>query len=221
MAEQESGPGLSIGQSLTLMFGFLIASVLIFVFGFWVGYDAAQRRLAREQQVIRLPVQGRPTVRGETTPTPTATKVAAETPTPTKKVVTKSPLTGRKTTPTKAATRTKTKAPPATATPSVPAPTRTRTMTPKPTATLKVESEAGGVIWTVQAGATTDPVQAVMLGRRLREKGYDAYTVTGKVDGVMWYRVRVGQFRSRVQAKVLEIRLQEEEGLEEAFAVRR
>jgi cell division septation protein DedD len=85
--------------------------------------------------------------------------------------------------------------------------------------TKVAQDEAVGAVWTVEAGTTTDPVQAVVLAHRLRAKGYEAYTVTGKVDTVMWYRVRVGRFDNRVQAKVLEIKLKQEEGLKEASVV--
>jgi len=68
MAKRETAPGLSIGQLVTLTFGFLLASALIFAFGFWVGYDAAQRRLARDQQFVRLPVAPAPTKAAVLTP---------------------------------------------------------------------------------------------------------------------------------------------------------
>jgi cell division septation protein DedD len=183
-----TAPGLSIGQLVSLTFGFLVASVLIFAFGWWVGYDVAEQRLAKEQQVIRLPAKPPP-------PTATATRAPSFTASP--GLPTATP-------------------PPPTATRTAVAPTRppTRTAAP-PLAPTSAPSVVTG--WTVQANATTDPVQAVVLARRLRSSGYDAYTVTGPIGGVMWYRVRVGRFRDRAEAQVVADRLQREEGLEAAF----
>ena len=45
-----------------LIFGFLLASALIFLFGIWVGRDVAERRLAQEERVVRVPVPVQPTV---------------------------------------------------------------------------------------------------------------------------------------------------------------
>jgi len=212
MADRENRAGLSIGQLVTLTFGFLVASALIFAFGFWVGYDAAQRRLARDQQIVRLPVEGRP----PTGPAraPAAAPATALFPTPRAAVTMATPApTGTmilQSTPTRAFP---------TSTPSSVPPTRTATREAAPTVTgtATMVAEIPGAVWTVQAGATTDPGEAVRIMLGLRQKGYDAYTVTAQVDGVMWYRVRVGRFRSRVEAKVLEIRLKDEEGMKDAF----
>ena len=38
--------GLGLGQLFALIFGFLITSALIFLFGIWVGRDITERRLA-------------------------------------------------------------------------------------------------------------------------------------------------------------------------------
>jgi cell division septation protein DedD len=229
MAQRETSTGLSIGQLVTLTFGFLVASALIFAFGFWVGYDAAQRRLAREQQFVRLPVGQAPTrlptaTARESTRTPAVTAGPFEPVQPVTPVTTvragQTPgvaVPGAIPSPVPPTPR---PSPPPSSTPTRRPPTPTRTAIPAaavPTPTAG--EEAAGAVWSVQTGATTDPVQAVVLARNLRQKGYDAFTVTGKVDGTMWYRVRVGHFPSRVQAKVLELRLKQEEGLTEAFVV--
>ena len=55
MAERRS-PGLTFGQLITLTFGFLLASVVIFVFGMWVGRDLAEQQAAKQRDVARVPV---------------------------------------------------------------------------------------------------------------------------------------------------------------------
>jgi len=199
MSDRRSS-GLRIGQLITLTLGFLLASVLIFVFGLWVGRDIAEQRLARETQVIRLAV---------TSPTPFETPVAP--------AVAGLPV----------------------ATPTLPAIhlAAAPTVAPKPTARLvptpthhslalvwptsgpaaRPTPAAEGGNWTVQANATTDPVQAVVQARELRMKGYDAYTTQGPIGGVTWYRVRVGHFNDKASAKAAETKLRREEGLEAAY----
>lgn len=227
MADRGGAPGLSIGQLVTLTFGFLVASVLIFAFGWWVGYDLAQQRLAREQQVVRLPVAAPPTPPAAAAPAgsrstrpgaapaaPTATATPTEVsalPSPTRRAPTATRRVATATSPPTATRRIE----PSTPTPRRATPTRAAERAEAvPPAGGGAEAERG---WTVQAAATTDAVQAVVLARRLREKGYDAYTVTSQIQGVIWYRVRVGRFRDRTQAKVLEIRLKDQEGLTAAF----
>jgi len=71
--------------------------------------------------------------------------------------------------------------------------------------------------WTVQVNATTNPEQATDLARRLKAKGYDAYTVQAPMRGQTWYRVRVGRVKTRDKAKELENRLRNNEGMENAY----
>src|SRR5512139_3262447 len=110
MAAQRVSPGLSIGQLLTLTLGFLVASVLIFALGWWVGFDAAQQRVQRERRPLRLAVP--PEVAATSAP-------AAVSPTPT---VTPRAVGGT-------VTSTATRVP--SSTPTRP-PAVTRTLTPRP-----------------------------------------------------------------------------------------
>jgi len=190
--------GLSIGQLVTLTFGFLIASVLIFALGWLVGNDAAEQRIAREAQIVRLPVQ-LPTREPES---PGARVAAAATPPPIAVAVAATPTHPR---------------PVATSTPVLVVRAATATRPPAATKTAVPASASGMGRWTVQVSATTDPLQAVMLARKLRSKGYDAYTVQGPIGGLMWYRVRVGRYQDKAAAAATERRLKQQEGMEAAF----
>jgi len=187
MAERRS-PGLTIGQLITLTFGFLLASVVIFVFGFWVGRDLAERQAAKQRDVARVPVAPpgpeptRPVVAAATTHPPVAVAV----------VPTSTPLP--------VATATAVQVARATA-------TRVQQAATTPTA-------GGG--YTVQAYATNDMMRAVMLSKTLQNKGYAASTGTKQIGGVTWYLVRVGRYRDRAAAKAMENKLRSEEGLEAA-----
>jgi cell division septation protein DedD len=202
MAERR-GTGLSFGQLITLTFGFLLASVVIFVFGLWVGRDLAEQQALHQRDPVKVPLAAPPTAAAVA-----AGLAAAAAPTfpPVRPAVpTVVPV---------AATATALRVPPtATWTPVLRA-TATRTR-----AVAAASPTPGGGTWTVQAYATNDTVRAVMVARTLRAKGYDASTATKQIGGVTWYTVRVGRFRDRVTAKAMETKLREEEGLEAASAV--
>lgn len=65
--------------------------------------------------------------------------------------------------------------------------------------------------WTVQVNATPDEKAAQRLVERLKQKGYDSYTVTMNQNGRNWYRVRVGHFTTRAQANQMLEDLQNKE----------
>jgi len=188
MAERRS-PGLTIGQLITLTFGFLLASVVIFVFGFWVGRDLAERQAAKQRDVARVPV-------APPGPEPTRPVVAAAATTHPPVAVAVVPTS----TPLPVATATAVQVARATA-------TRVQQAATTPTA-------GGG--YTVQAYATNDMMRAVMLSKTLQNKGYAASTGTKQIGGVTWYLVRVGRYRDRAAAKAMENKLRSEEGLEAA-----
>lgn len=236
--------GLGYGQIFLLIFGFLITSALIFLFGIWVGRDVAERRLAQEERVVRAPIQAPPTPDEEArqdvdqsfyeqlkqkaylrlqqtaaaasaTAPPRAVAGAEPPPSPTLPAAAVAPVL----TPTARATpRIAPTAPPTrTAVQVVAKPTPKPTVAPRaPTAETSREewADAG---WTVQVNATTNLEQAVELARRLKAKGYDAYTVQAPLRGQTWYRVRVGRYASRDQAKEMESRLKDSEGLGSAY----
>ena len=248
--------GLGYGQIFLIIFGFLITSGLIFLFGIWVGRDVAERRLAQEERVVRAPIQPPPTPNEEAKQDVDQsfyeqlkqkaylrlqqTAAAASATAPPRSPVADSgqlPTPALGTTPglVQAATPTLGTPPrsPQAATPAlrttprvVPTAAPTRTVvkpTPKPTAPARVKTpeasadELAGAGWTVQVNATTNVAQAIDLARRLKAKGYDAYTVQAPLRGQTWYRVRVGRYSSRDQAKEMESRLKDTEGLESAY----
>lgn len=187
MAERRA-PGLTFGQIISLTFGFLLASVVIFVFGMWVGSDLAEQQAAKQRQVARLPIAP---------PEPAPARPAG--------------VQSRPAAPPAYAARTVAPA-------LAPTPTATTVPTARPTAppTRPPAPPTASTVWTVQAYATNDTVRAVMLARTLRSKGYDATTATKDVGGTTWYLVRVGRYRDRAAAKAMESKLRSEEGLEAA-----
>jgi cell division septation protein DedD len=218
MTRRMRSAGLGFGQLFVLIFGFLITSALIFLFGIWVGRDVTERRLAQEERVVRLPVPVQPTASQEEKGQDvdlafyqslkekayrrlqeTAT---AETATPAHGALVSTPTVP----PRRAVEKAKPIATPA---------GLAKAKQPEPPRAGNEWADAG---WTVQVNATTNPQQATELARNLRAKGYDAYTVLAPMRGQTWYRVRVGRFSNhdRNQAKELEARLKKD-GLENAY----
>lgn len=224
--------GLTYGQVFVLLLAFCGASVLIFLLGMWVGRDLAERRLLREEPIVRVPVMpatpspeeapAEPVDRAfyerlkqkaeerlaqASPPQPPAvpTLAAPSVASPAARVVQSSPAA-------------RWESPRPTMRPPTP------TLRPRPTPTLPVAArsrateEWADAGWTVQVTATTDAAEARALVQRLRARGFDAYMVQAPTrEGVTWYRVRVGRFQSRERAREMENRLRTEGGMPGAF----
>jgi len=234
-----SSNGIGLGQLFLLIFGFLVTSAFIFLFGMWVGRDVAERRLAQDERVVRLPMPAPPTARAEEAETnadasfyqglkekayrrleetaAASSAVQAVVPTPT---LPPPPVE----TPTKPPTPVIAVAKPPARAAGGPTPSPMATQPPKrptPTPAEFTRNERAAAGWTVQVIATTSIQQAADLARRLKARGYEAYTVQSPAGGQAWYRVRVGIFSSREQAKELERKLKTVEGLESAYVTAR
>ena len=75
--------------------------------------------------------------------------------------------------------------------------------------------------WTVQVNAFPDEKSAKTWVDRLRDKGYNAYLSESRIQGRVWYRVRVGRFESRDEAEKTQESLKRKEHLAKAFATSR
>lgn len=237
-----SEAGLTYPQVVLLLGLYVLASVLIFLFGVWVGRDAAERRLLQEERMVRAPVVlATPSPAREDRPEEAvdrafyerlrqkaAERLAQAPPVePRQEAMTTAPA------PTLAAPPlTPTRAdfvwlPTPTSVLVRPTPRPTSTLRPRPTATPAMRGSEGGDAWadagwTVQVTATTDATEARALVQRLRSRGYDAYLVQAPSrEGTTWYRVRVGRFASRDEARQWEQRLKTEAGMPGAFVTPR
>jgi DedD protein len=216
---QRGAAGLGLGQLFALIFGFLITSALIFLFGIWVGRDITERRLASQERVVRMPVPIQPTPAADAKSTDVDLAFYQKLKEKAEQRLQESANAGSPpAAPSPAAPRTAAVAGPTAATAR---PTEKRAPQATPTARPKREAERGNEWadkgWTVQVNATTNPQQATDLARMLRGKGYDAYTVQAPMHGQTWYRVRVGRFTSRDKAKELEAKLKTSEAMENAY----
>jgi cell division septation protein DedD len=75
--------------------------------------------------------------------------------------------------------------------------------------------------WTVQVNAFPDEKSAKTWVDRLRDKGYNAYLSESRIQGRVWYRVRVGHFETRDEAEKTQDSLKRKENLAKAFATSR
>ncbi len=90
--------------------------------------------------------------------------------------------------------------------------------TPQPE---KAKPDSAARAWTIQVNAFPEEARAQKLVERLKEKGYDAYVAAANVKGKDWYRVRVGRFATRAQAKGLLEDIQTKENFPKAIVVSR
>ncbi len=204
---------------------FAAGSVVIFFLGIYVGKGLQESRLAREERVVRLPVNpgecGTETarviseapsadalpaatagvslaVRSAVEPAATAAPVPVATPPVAPPVVEVQP----------------TAAPVVVARSPVPtADALAKAEPPRPTA------RAGGKSWSVQVNATKDQATADRLVSRLTELGYQAFIVRVRLADDTWYRVRVGRFPTMEAATAVVMRLKNEERYSRAFLV--
>jgi DedD protein len=83
------------------------------------------------------------------------------------------------------------------------------------------EGKENGSGWTVQVNAFPDERSAKIWVDRLKNKGYNAYVAEVDVRGKTWYRVRVGNYRTREEAKKVEDMLKNKENYSKAFTASR
>lgn len=75
--------------------------------------------------------------------------------------------------------------------------------------------------WTIQVNAFPVERDAQGLTQKLKKKGYDAYVVSADIQGRTWYRVRVGNFATRQEARPMQEALKTKEKFAKAMTVGR
>ena len=74
---------------------------------------------------------------------------------------------------------------------------------PKQPVASKSEAKTSGKVYTVQVAALKAAKDADRLVAQLKKKGYPAYRTISKVQGKgIWFRVRVGKYNSRADARI-------------------
>ncbi len=220
------------GQMVLLSCAFILASAVIFFFGIFVGKNIEERKIVKNQEpLVKIPVkpqaagsidiQGAPP-KDEMTFYNTLTK-PAESP---------SPVAGqpKETKPPEKLARAEVKERKSPAkeetAPATKAKEKSVEKSPTPSEAAKKTStgesrEASSRGWTVQINAFPDDRSAKTWVDRLKNKGYNAYVSEVQNKGKTWYRVRVGSYASREEAKKVEDVLKNKENLSKAFSTSR
>ncbi|HWP59768.1 MAG TPA: SPOR domain-containing protein [Candidatus Acidoferrales bacterium] len=200
------------GQLVLLAAGFTLTSAIVFVLGIVIGQQIEENKLVKKNEppLARIPAN----------PLPPSAEGASG-----KNEMTFYDTLAKSGTKTKPAGRNDAEAQsgaPSTRTEEKPGAKKT---SPKPEPQAQPEQaqakkELAGN-WTVQVNAFPHERDANELAKRLSAKGYDAYVVPVEVKGRTWYRVRVGRFANREQAKELQETMKTKEKLTNAITVSR
>ena len=228
MAENRKGKDkrfyFSRGQFLLLGCGFSVASMLVFFLGMLVGQGMEERKIVKPAEpAMRIPVrpaQGSNSAAGAkeeitfydtlTRPAPAQARTEEET-REAKKAEKSSKAESRENRlparqeVTSVVKRAEDKPAPA-------------AIKPRPAEADVKESRRP---WTVQVNAFPDEKAAKTWVDRLQDKGYNAYLSESRIQGRVWYRVRVGRFESRDEAEKTQEALKRKENLTKAFATSR
>ncbi|MBI2533455.1 MAG: SPOR domain-containing protein [Deltaproteobacteria bacterium] len=189
----------SRSQMVLLGGAFALASVIIFFLGVFTGKGIEERRIVKmEEPPVKIPIKpaapGGPAGQGGTTKEEmtfynTLTKPTGAEPSAEQKPKATKPAEKTAKPESKESKPQTKEAPPA----------------PKPAPPVKTaESKESGKGWTVQVNAFPDEKSAKTWVDRLKNKGYNAYVAEVNVKGKIWYRVRVGQYGTREEAKKVE-----------------
>jgi cell division septation protein DedD len=206
----------SRGQMVLLGGAFALASVIIFFLGVFTGKGIEERRMVKmEEPPVKIPIKpaapGGPAGQGGTTKEEmtfynTLTKPTGAEPSAEQKPKARKPAEKTAKPESKESKPQTKEAPPA----------------PKPAPPVETpESKESGKGWTVQVNAFPDEKSAKTWVDRLKNKGYKAYVAEVNVKGKIWYRVRVGQYGTREEAKKVEETLKTKENYTKAFIASR
>ncbi|MBI3063520.1 MAG: SPOR domain-containing protein [Deltaproteobacteria bacterium] len=202
----------SRGQMVLLGGAFALASVIIFFLGVFTGKGIEERRIVKmEEPPVKIPIKpaapGGPAGQGGTTKEEmtfynTLTKPTGAEPSAEQKPKATKPAEKTAKPESKESKPQTKEAPPA----------------PKPAPPVETsESKESGKGWTVQVNAFPDEKSAKTWVDRLKNKGYNAYVAEVNIKGKIWYRVRVGQYGTREEAKKVEEALKTKENYTKAF----
>lgn len=237
MAENRRGKGrryfFTLAQMVLLGTAFTLTCVVVFFLGILIGKEIEARKVIKpEEPLVKIPIK--PALPGATSAAPkeeltfyeTLTKAPPSSPGVEQNGKARDEKHGAaplKRDPPKEAKRESSRAAVAATRPTAEKGPEAASLSPTagtPTAE-NGERKENGRVWTVQVNAYPDERSARQLVDRLKNKGYNAQIAETRNKGKVWYRVRVGSYRSREEAdRVLED-LKNKEKFDKAFATSR
>ena len=229
MAENRKGKDkrfyFSRGQAIVLGFSFAVASMIIFFLGMLVGQGIEERKIVKPAEpLIKIPI--RPTQGSNSSPAAPREEITfydtLTRPVPAQARAEEELREAKKAEKNSKAEPRESKLPARQELASVakraedkPA-TAARKLQP-----AEADAKESRKPWTVQVNAFPDENSAKTWVDRLRDKGYNAYLSESRIQGRVWYRVRVGRFESREEAEKTQESLKKREHLAKAFATSR
>ena len=205
----------SRGQMVLLGGSFVLASVVIFFLGMFVGKSIEERKIAKQEEpLVRIPVKPESGAasgaaaqkRDEITFNESAVKAPAAA-----EIQEKAPAE-------KPAEKiAQAEAPPA-KTEKKPEGAAAEAAVKKNDTAAHSETADQGKLWRAQVNAFPDERSAKLLVDRLKNKGYNAYVSEVQNRGKTWYRVSVGRYNSRDEAEKIVEALKTKENHPKAFA---
>lgn len=217
MAENRRGKDnrfyFSRGQMVLLGGAFILAAVIIFGLGVFVGKGIEESKvMKKEEPLVKIPVS--PTTQsaagGQTAQSKEEITFNDSLAKPAEKIVKAEPKDVKP--------RVKAEAPAERAVIK-----RAEKADPADDAAKKTEAERSaetkdqGAVWRAQVNAFPDDRSAKQLVERLKNKGYNAYVTEVQNRGKTWYRVSVGRYSSREQADKVVEALKSKENYTKAF----
>ena len=221
------------GQLVLLATAFTLASAIVFFLGMIVGKGIEARKITRsEEPLVKIPVK--PSAQGTAGATGSQAKEEITFYDTLTKAPSAEPSEGEKPQEVKASEKTsggevKSSRPPAKEAPaSAPAKASAKQVekasfaeTPPQTKASATDNKANDGGWTVQVNAYPDERSAKLLVDQLKNKGYNAKVTEVLNKGKTWYRVRVGRYDSKEEAKKVEETLKNNENFSKAFSTSR
>ena len=214
-------------QLVLLGGAFTLASAIIFFLGMIVGKGIEARKIVKtDEPLVKIPVKpstqgsaATPEAKEEITFYDTLTKTPSEPDAEEKPKESKLPekMTKMEVKASKPAAK---EEPP-------PAPSKAvskeieKPETPTPTKAENTANRGNDSSWTVQVNAYPDERSAKLLVDQLKNKGYNAKVTEVLNNGKTWYRVRVGRYDSKEEAKKVEEVLKNNENFSKAFTTSR
>jgi cell division septation protein DedD len=200
----------SRGQMVLLGGAFVMASVVIFFLGMFIGKGIEERKIAKQEEpLVRVPLQ----------PEGAATQKRDEI--TFNEAESKAPVAAgaqEKSQPEMAPETIAKEVAPSPKPDKKPEKIAVEEAPKKSEASAKAEATNQGKIWRAQVNAFPDERSAKLLVDRLKNKGYNAYVSEAPNRGRTWYRVSVGRYNSRDEAEKIVETLKTKENHPNAFA---
>jgi cell division protein FtsN len=236
MAENRRGKDgrfyFSRGQMVLLGAAFILASLIIFVLGVFVGKQIEGRKFVKQDEpLVKIPIKPSAPESSTAPAAPSKNEITFNDSPPKQAVAAVAADEPRSTAKTEKVAKVETKESAGAKHEEPPAAKVSDKKSEKPAPAVEsakkietaetVDSKKSGSILRAQVNAFPDERSAKQIVDRLKNKGYNAYVTEVQNLGRSWYRVSVGKYNSREEADKMVELLRNKENYPKAFAASR